>query len=195
MPAPNYFGPDSFTDVANDGELTSAPATVSIAVAPVNDPPLATSRQLLTAEDVPLSLQLGATDADDASLDFSITSPPSHGTLSGSGASYTYIPDANFHGNDELTFVASDGQASSTATVRITVVESNDAPLARNLDYVVAGGGARLDPAPAYRPLIGDTLSYRDEHAWPRRPQWCRAELGFRSRGRVLGRPQLPRRE
>ncbi|HWQ91074.1 MAG TPA: Ig-like domain-containing protein, partial [Clostridia bacterium] len=40
QPAANYFGQDSFTFRANDGSLDSAPATVSINVSPVNDPPL-----------------------------------------------------------------------------------------------------------------------------------------------------------
>ena len=38
-PAANYNGADSFTFTANDGQATSTPATVSITVAPVNDPP------------------------------------------------------------------------------------------------------------------------------------------------------------
>jgi hypothetical protein len=40
-PAPNYFGPDRFTFLANDGRTDSARATVDITVLPVNDPPVA----------------------------------------------------------------------------------------------------------------------------------------------------------
>ena len=36
-PAPGYSGPDSFTFTVNDGQATSAPATVSITVTPVVD--------------------------------------------------------------------------------------------------------------------------------------------------------------
>jgi hypothetical protein len=38
-PAANYSGTDSFTFKANDGTVDSAPATVSISVTPVDDPP------------------------------------------------------------------------------------------------------------------------------------------------------------
>ena len=38
-PAPNFFGADSFTYRASDGQTNSAPATVSITVLPVNDAP------------------------------------------------------------------------------------------------------------------------------------------------------------
>ena len=38
-PAANYFGPDSFTYRASDGQTSSAPATVSITVVSVNDAP------------------------------------------------------------------------------------------------------------------------------------------------------------
>ena len=39
-PAADYFGPDSFTFTTNDGATASVPATVSITVTEVNDPPV-----------------------------------------------------------------------------------------------------------------------------------------------------------
>jgi len=38
-PEANFFGSDAFTYAANDGSTNSTPATVSITVTPVNDPP------------------------------------------------------------------------------------------------------------------------------------------------------------
>ena len=48
-PNANYFGEDTFTFVANDTELDSDPATVSITIAPINDVP--SDFVLLTPED------------------------------------------------------------------------------------------------------------------------------------------------
>ena len=42
-PAANFNGPDSFTYSADDGQDSSTPATVSISVTAVNDPPSAPS--------------------------------------------------------------------------------------------------------------------------------------------------------
>ena len=43
-PAADYNGPDSFTFSASDGQATSAPATVSIAVTHVNHAPTANAQ-------------------------------------------------------------------------------------------------------------------------------------------------------
>jgi VCBS repeat-containing protein len=48
-PTPNYSGPDAFTYEANDGTLNSTPATVTITVNFVNDPPSFTAGPNQTA--------------------------------------------------------------------------------------------------------------------------------------------------
>jgi hypothetical protein len=40
-PADNFYGADSFSYRAGDGDATSAPAVVTIEVAPIDDPPVA----------------------------------------------------------------------------------------------------------------------------------------------------------
>jgi hypothetical protein len=51
-----YYGSDSFTFTANDGEYTSSPATVSITVNYVNLPPAVTNDVYNTLEDTLLSI-------------------------------------------------------------------------------------------------------------------------------------------
>ena len=130
-PAPNYFGPDSFTYRADDGILTSNTATVSITVTPVNDPPVAVDASVTTAEDTPTGVTLTAVDVDIDPLTFSIVTGPAHGTLTGTGAGRTYTPDPNYFGPDAFTFTANDGTVdSNVATESITVTPVNDPPVA-----------------------------------------------------------------
>jgi hypothetical protein len=130
-PSANLSGPDSFTFTASDGKVTSARATVSITVTPVNDTPVATARALTVNEDTPLQVTLLATDADGDSLTFTVRTQPAHGTLSGTPPALTYTPAADYIGPDSFTFTASDAASTSApATVSLTVVDVNDAPVA-----------------------------------------------------------------
>ncbi|MCB1555584.1 MAG: tandem-95 repeat protein [Xanthomonadales bacterium] len=131
VPNADFHGADGFTFVANDGELTSNLATVSITVLPVNDAPLASDSTVQTNEDTPLTIALTGSDPDGDALTFSLQSPPSNGTLSGHAPDLTYTPNTDFHGADSFAFVTSDGElTSNVATVSIAVVPVNDVPSA-----------------------------------------------------------------
>jgi Tol biopolymer transport system component len=142
-PAANYNGPDSFTYTASDGTATSAPATVTLSVLSVDDAPVAIAGAVTTAEDTPVAITLTASDIDSTGLGFSINTFPSDGTLTGSGASWTYTPAANVNGVRSFTFRVSDGTLSSTATVTITIMPVNDPPTAVD-DFVATNPGTAL---------------------------------------------------
>ncbi|MDX2087205.1 MAG: Ig-like domain-containing protein [Kofleriaceae bacterium] len=130
-PAADYHGPDSFSFTVNDGTFDSAPATVSLTVTPVNDAPAAVAQDLMTAEDTPLAMTLGGTDIENAALTASIAVQPAHGTVTGSGQSFTYTPAANFAGADTFMFRVNDGGLDSAPVmVTLTVTPVNDAPTA-----------------------------------------------------------------
>ena len=58
-------------------------------------------------------------------------SGPQNGLITGSGSDLNYIPNANFNGNDSLTFKVSDGSLESNLAEVIFAVEAiNDAPIA-----------------------------------------------------------------
>ena len=130
-PAENYNGTDSFTYVANDGAVDSAPATVTIDITPVNDSPVADPQQLVTSKGTPLPITLTGSDIEGSPLTFTVQTGPSHGSLSGIGASIVYTPNAGFVGDDSFIFIVNDGSLDSVpATVEITVTRTNEPPVA-----------------------------------------------------------------
>ncbi|HOX05006.1 MAG TPA: Ig-like domain-containing protein, partial [Planctomycetota bacterium] len=130
-PEANWNGSDSFTFKVNDGTADSTPATVPVTVTAANDTPVANAQAVTTAEDTPKAITLTGSDVEGSALTFTVVSAPAHGTLSGSGASRTYTPAANWNGSDSFTFKVNDGTVDSTeATVSITVTAVNDVPVA-----------------------------------------------------------------
>jgi gliding motility-associated-like protein len=132
-PDPNYSGPDSFVFKVNDGNVDSNNGTVSITVTAVNDAPTANNQSASTSEDVALPITLTANDVEGNTLTYNIVTPPTNGSLSGSGPNISYTPASDFTGADSFTFRVNDGALNSnTATVSITVTPVQDAPVADN---------------------------------------------------------------
>lgn len=137
-PHPDFNGEDSFTfQVQDPSGLRSAPSTVQLTVAPINDAPLASAQQLATAEDVPLALSLEGTDVESSPLTVSIVTGPTQGTLSAptswiAPVSLTYTPGPNWNGQDAFTFRVHDGSVASevNAVIDLAVSAVNDPPTA-----------------------------------------------------------------
>ena len=163
VPDADYSGPDSFTFQANDGTADSNVATVSIAVASVNDAPVAQGDSLTTAEDTTLNGTVAATDVDGDGLTYSLVSGPAHGSLTfNPDGTFTYTPAANYHGSDSFTFQATDGTTdSNVATVSLTVTAVNDAPVLTGTAVLDAIAEATANPpgqivSALFAGLIGD---------------------------------------
>jgi hypothetical protein len=127
-PGPDYHGPDSFTFNARDDDGPGAGAVVTIAVAPVNDPPVAAADGFTTSTDrtltvPPPGLLANDTDVDGGALTAVAAEGPDHGILAlEADGSFTYTPAAGFSGEDGFTYRASDGTTlSAEAAVTITV--------------------------------------------------------------------------
>jgi N-acetylneuraminic acid mutarotase len=148
VPARDFAGADTFTVQLHDGEMNrgfSAPLTVNVTVNPLNDPPVATPRSLVTAEDVPLTIVVTGRDADApaSALRVELVTLPDHGVVSPlSGPApltVTYAPPGNWSGTDRFAFrvVDPEGALSDPAEVAIEVVAANDPPLATTVAPVV----------------------------------------------------------
>ena len=127
-PDPDWYGTDTFTYRAYDGELYSAPATVSITVQEVNDPPVAAGDSYTTSVGTPKTVAAPGVLANDTDVEGDTLTAvevggPAHGTLElAADGSFTYVPVAGFTGTDTFTYRAHDGSLySDTVTVTITV--------------------------------------------------------------------------
>jgi VCBS repeat-containing protein len=154
-PAANFNGSDSFTYRANDGTLTSNPATVTLTVSAVNDAPTAATDTYGTGEDTALTVEAPGvlandTDPDGDALSATVESPPAHGSLALNGdGSFIYTPAADYNGSDSFSYRASDGTVeSSPATVAITVSAVNDTPTAAADAYTTSEDTALAVAAP-----------------------------------------------
>ena len=131
-PNANYFGSDSFTYKANDGEFDSNLATVSITINPVNDAPVVGDIANITAEDTAVIIDLlaNASDIDSTVLTPVIVDAPVNGVLvMNTDGTVTYTPHANYFGSDSFTYKVRDEELDSNlATVSINVTPVNDAP-------------------------------------------------------------------
>jgi N-acetylneuraminic acid mutarotase len=153
QPAANHAGADSFTYRVKDPDGgASEPALVSISVAAVNDPPLATPIDpVATDEEVPVGLVLTGADPDHATtaLWILVAASPQHGTVTPSSGwaplSVTYTPASGWSGSDGFTFRANDplGALSDAVAVAIEVRTLPNAPVAAD-DAAVACPGASV---------------------------------------------------
>ena len=129
QPAANFAGTDSFTFRVSDGELTSAPATITLVVSPVNDAPTASGDSYSVATNGTLNVNAPGVLANDSDVDGTalstvVVSGPANGSLSlAANGSFAYTPTPGFIGTDAFTYSVTDGTLSSApVTVTITVV-------------------------------------------------------------------------
>ncbi|MCP6727590.1 MAG: DUF5011 domain-containing protein [Patescibacteria group bacterium] len=144
------FGADSYSLTLTINEFT-----------PVNNAPVASDLSYTANEDTAIDITMSATDADNDILTYSIVVNPSNGALSGSGATRTYTPNADWFGEDFFTYKAYDGiDYSNTATVTITVNPVNDAPVLDPIEDTQVNEGADYSYQVTAADIDGDALTY-----------------------------------
>jgi len=133
---------------------------------PPNNTPVANASTFTVTEGEAYTGALTGTDADGDALTFAVATGPALGTLNftGTTGAFTYTaarqPAADFVDSDHFTFRAWDGKVwSELATVTITILPSNRAPIATPGAFEVAEG-ATHDGAVTGTDADGDELTF-----------------------------------
>ncbi|WP_235522165.1 Ig-like domain-containing protein [Shewanella xiamenensis] len=123
---------------ATDVDGLTADQSFTIAVANVNDAPVASNQSVALEEDSSVMITLAGEDADNDPLTYEISAQPASGTLEQHGSVWLYTPEKDFNGTDSIGFIAKDAELSSEpATVTITVTPVNDDPQAIDDSYTL----------------------------------------------------------
>ncbi len=130
-PNAGFNGSDTFNYSISDGNNATNSAIVTITVnsqpntAPVANNDSATTNGIQTRQ---INVLVNDSDADGDTLSITQFTQPANGSVTRTGSSLNYTPNATFSGTDRFSYTINDGNgASDTATVTITV-PANNAP-------------------------------------------------------------------
>jgi len=179
-PPQGFIGVDGFEYKAFNGTKESLPALITINVVGKTDqPPQANPISFSMAQDTTLKVPdpgvtVNDVDPDKDAISANLSTGPSKGKLTlSAGGGFVYQPNAGFNGVDSFTYVANDGNLSSTpATVIITVnkASTNLPPVGQPDVFTLnqggllavdrSGGVLRNDVDPEGHPLSRRILTY-----------------------------------
>ena len=123
----------AITAVNTAGNESAYSNTITVTATSPNDAPVAMDDIVTTLEDTAVSVAVLANDSDPDGDTLTVTTVTqgTAGRVANNGTAVTYVPTLNFHGSDSFSYTISDGQGgTATAIVSVTVIPSNDAPVA-----------------------------------------------------------------
>ena len=114
----------------------------------VNSIPVAYDNNLTTVKDTNLTIKLLGEDSDSNSLNYTVTTQPAYGILSGTAPNLIYTPNRNYVGEDGFKFRVNDGMSDSreaTLSIIVKALDFNKAPIAvddsvitkKNLELII----------------------------------------------------------
>ena len=127
-PNENFFGDDSFSYIASNGEYTSEPASIGISVEAVNDAPEAVDDQVTVIEGQEVIIDVLANDTDVENEALTVTSASTNqGRVTVVENQVSYLAEDNASGTVIIDYtIIDDGGLSSSAQVVVTVNENQN---------------------------------------------------------------------
>ncbi|WP_222615311.1 Ig-like domain-containing protein [Persicimonas caeni] len=124
-PNANFNGTDSFSYAIADGNGSVDTAVVTITVNPINDAPVLTAPTpqgpLTVTEGTALTFVVAADDPDGDTLTYDVQPLPTGATIDAGTGDFNWTPGYADAGDHTLTLSASDGTASDSRDVTVTV--------------------------------------------------------------------------
>jgi len=145
VPHADANGVDTFEYSITDNLGGVSTATVTVTIIPTNDGPVASDDNLALAEDTVKRISLGTLisndlDLDGDTLELASVTQPNNGTTAievvNNLVEVVYTPLEHYNGTDSFEYTIADPSgATASATVTLTILPRNDAPVATD-DFV-----------------------------------------------------------
>ena len=123
-----------------------------------NTPVLASIGNKSVSENSSLSFSVSATDADSNTILYSATGLPTGATFT--GQTFSWTPGYTQAGTYQVTFTASDGTASDSETITITVSNINRTPVLASIGDKSVNENSTLSFSVSATDADGDTITY-----------------------------------
>ena len=159
---PDYTAEGTYSVIFSVSDGTdSAMATVSITVNDVNrSPVLSNIGSQSVSEGSSLSFTVSASDSDNDNLTFSAVNLPSGASFDSSSRHFSWTPGNAAAGSYNVTFTVSDGQATDSEVVAISVGDVNQTPVLASVGSQSVNEGSSLSFNLSGSDADGDALTY-----------------------------------
>lgn len=162
-PESNFNGTATIVYTLFDSSNASNTAEITINVTPVNDAPVATDDSVSLDQGTSISITplTNDTDVDGDNLTIaSATAQDGTVVIGAESKTLTYTASQNFSGADRITYTITDGTASDSGVITVTVNDVNSSPVANADSFAVfAGEISELDVLGNDTDADGDTLT------------------------------------
>ncbi|MGP1721584.1 Ig-like domain-containing protein [Shewanella frigidimarina] len=136
VPSKENIGSHAVELKVTDAAGLFATQSFTLDVNATNSAPVASDTSVTLDEDGSLSISFSATDPENDVLSFEVLTQPTSGKLDKHGSVWLYTPEADFNGDDSVSFIAKDAELSSQpGLVSIKVNPINDEPQAVDDSY------------------------------------------------------------
>jgi len=164
----DFSGAASFKFSVTANNQTSLPVLISLYIIPVSDPPVAIEASFSTPQNITYNSNgignphLKGVDADGDIVTCIKMSDTTKGVITlNSDCSFTYVPDLNYEGPDEFTFLVSDGfYFSDPTSVSIIVSHVNDPPVTADVSTTIYQNQTASITLPVTDLDVGDIFIY-----------------------------------